>query len=330
MKWFRIPLLLLTFASLASAEVICVGETSCRTIDESARASGLSLPVILGELDNNIVKRVEGNQNRAQADDLTRIVYSPEGSTGNIKLSLGGTFILGVEKINTNVIGYPFNYVQLPGSTSPVLAVEWGESQRNHIFNFGFKWGPIDYGTGFANLQSHHFLIRGGYGERYRIFGNEQTSLSLLLGTTYSYSYLNSLSSPGSIINVNTQYGPVGWEGDEKYSHSVHILGVTGLLIGKVRWGSLTLGADTGVTPTYSWGNNSLSKTGVVGPFLGNSGYFNIGVETFAPVNLSTWVPRMNLTEEWEFLPGSTLALAYGPPLLDTFHRGSLLLSHTF
>jgi len=329
-KLFTITFLFLTISSLSWGDAKCIGDTSCKIIGDASVAVGLSLPIILGELDNNIVKHIEENQNAAQADELTRIMYTPNGSTGGTKISLGGSLVLGKEKLRTSVIGYPFTYDQKPGSSTPVLIVEWGELQRNHILNLGLKIGPTDYGTGLINLQSEHLILRAGYGERILLLGDEHTSFSLLLGGTYAYSHLSVASSPGSVINAITQYGRVQWEGDEKYSHAVHILGATGLLVSRARWENFTIGLDVGATPTYAWGNNSLSKTGIIGPFFGVSGFFNIGVETSSSVNFFALVPRLNLTEEWEFYPGSTLSLSYGPPLVNHLHRGTIFFSHTF
>ena len=325
-----VPIFFLTISSLSFGDVKCIGDTSCKIIGDASIAAGLSLPIILGELDNNVVKPIEANQNIAQTDELTRIMYTPNGSDGNTKISLGGSLVLGEKKLQASVIGHPFVYEQKTGSTTPVIIVEWGELHRNHILNLGFKMGPIDYVTGLINLESEHLVIRAGYGERILLLGNEAASLSLLLGGAYAYSHLSALSSPGSTINIITQYGQVKWEGDEKYSHALHVIGATGLLVSRMRLKNFTIGLDAGLTPTYSLGYNSLSKVGAIGPFFGLSGFFNVGVETSSHINLFTLIQRLNLTEEWEFTPNSTLSLSYGPPLLNELHKGTIFFSHTF
>lgn len=323
--FFFIFLLIIVFSNTAKSDTKCIGEVSCSLIDESAKNSGLSLQNILGEIEQNIVNPIKISANSAQADDFTRILFTSSKDINNFKISLGSSGILGTNKIHSKILNYPFDYTQYPGSFIPQLILE----KENYIFNFGFKAGSPDFGTKiFNDISGNQFLLKTALGEKFIIFKNDKFIAAILAGGSYTYSNTDITISPGTKINIMTQYGRIGWSGLEFYSHRLQTVGGTFLFIGDARWKNFTLGFDAGLTQAYMWGRNTLSKYGTVGPFLGSSGFFNVGVESSSKENLFFLIPRLNVNTSWEFAQDWYFSLSYGPPLMDSFNKGCIVISN--
>lgn len=328
MHRFLIFCFFLSLTTISWADINCVGNTSCGMIDNISKKVGLSLPIILDELNNNIVIPIESNEERSVADDLSHIITTPTTLLpGQLKLSIAGNLVLGSVPIKSRILGYPFVYNQMPGSVTPNFVIEIGGKQSDIIINIGGKFGPADLGLGITTYTTSTASFKSAFAKRIHILKNETFSLVFLFGMSYGYSEMNVSTNPGATISIYTNYGKVGWQGNENYTHFLHVIGSTYTIIGTVKHGETTFGLDLGITQANILGKNTFAKYGVVGPFLGTTGFFNVGVESSSYLSDAIIIPRINLSGEWEYTPDWYIGCSYGTQFIDNYHRGSLTLS---
>lgn len=319
---------LLFFSAQAQADIRCIGDVSCAAIDQSAKDAGLTLDSILGDLNNNIIQPLERNETRAIMESFGSIVHSPLG-TDDTKISLSLGSIIGRSHINTLILMYSFKYTQLPGISVPTLVLEIRKNNIEHIVNIAGAYGKVDFGSDILDYSTFHKALKASYGVRYHIF-DDGYLLSLLGGVSCGYSDLNVIADPGSKFLVTTPYGKVGWSGVEEYNSKFSTIGGNLSIIGGVKWKSVALLTDVGVIPVYLWGKNDISKNGTVGPFFGNSGFFKTSVFSSTSVSSFLLIPQFLVSTEVEFYPGYMFGASYGPPLFDSFQRGTVFFSHGF
>lgn len=266
----------LLLASTSQAAV-CIGK-NCELLDSISSSKGVPLQNILDNIQSNIVDPIVDSQSMMASWQGGMIDYSPEGSGGGIKVTVWGGVSLDTVNVKGNFFGAKYSADYRTGIVKSGMSVEIPLDETTDLILNGTFWkGASDYGTGYMNGSSDELNVRLGAGARKTIFLNDWSSFYYVAGVLASRRNFTA-SFPGVDVNMRTPLGVVGWKGEETYDESTSFVSLPLTLGGKVKVWRVTANGEIGARIIGQMGTSKVQKWGAVGPFFGESGFYNIGL----------------------------------------------------
>lgn len=301
-RWFLFFFLVL-YSFSANANIICIGNNSCQILDDAAKKSNLSINNILNELSDGIIIPIIQNQSSISIINISKTSFSLNGvDEDNYRFGINITSTWLKQDIKSNILGLPFNGTYIFGGSKPTLFLEIPNDNKyfNTILNVSYWDGPIDYGTKITDnifLKESTFSIS----ERYFFIKNKTFDLSIISGILLGNRKLN-LSEEGTNFTVRTNYGLIGWSGQETFDQNTTLIGVPSYLINSIKLYNFTLSGLLQYNIVYSNDIYKITKNGKIGPFLGETGYFNTGIESNESIKKFHIFPDYGVSLEYKIL----------------------------
>lgn len=306
--------------SSMSSAAICVGK-NCELLESIAESKGLSLQSILDNIQGNIVDPIVDSQSRMVTWEGGMLDYSPAGSQDGIKVTLWSGTSFNWTTVQSNFFGRDFRAEYATGIMRIGAATEVALSNSTDlIINAGFWYGDPDYGTGFMNGTNNEKTARLGMGLRHTFLHVGMTRLYFATGVVGGVRHFNT-SYEGSRFFLKTPMGEIGWAGIESYSEEALFVSTPLTAGGNLKLWNVTLGAEIGVRYSYQAGQINIGKFGPVGPFFGQSGFYNIGVASERTVELMQIWPIIRMGFEWNVFSDMSILGNWKPKLASSPHQ---------
>lgn len=266
----------LLLASTTQAAV-CIGK-NCELLDSISSSKGMPLQTILDNIQRNIVDPIVNSQSMMASWQGGILDYSPEGSSGGIKVTVWGGTSLDTIHVSGNFFGASYSAGYRTGITRTGVGLEIPLTETSDLILNGTFWkGPSDYGTGYMEGTSEETNIRIGAGLRKSVFWNDWSSFYFSSGLLVGKRDFTATFS-GVDVRIKTPYGLVGWQGEETYDETVSFISLPASLGGRLKIWDITILGETGARIIGQRGNAKVQKWGAVGPFFGQNGFYNIGL----------------------------------------------------
>jgi hypothetical protein len=314
MNFFFRALGIATLWTSLSSAATCVG-ANCEILDTIARRNGLSLPMILGAIQGNIIDPIVDTQSKTAAWEGGMLDFTPSGAQGGVKVTLWGGVSWGTVPISSAFYGSSYNSTYINGALRIGSSIEFPVTKDDEVIvNFALWNGPTDFGTGLMNLESHETDVRLGLGLRHFLYRNRWTSFYLGTGIVAARHDL-SANYVGMTINIITRFGSVGWKGTESYEEKITYVSLPTTLGTSVSLYGLTLSLDGTLNMISQSGTVTISKWGPVGPFFGDNGFYNIGVTSSSDVSSTNVWPVARVGLEWNVFSDLNLMGNWNPKI---------------
>jgi len=298
-----------------SSAATCVG-VNCEILDTIARRNGLSLPVILGAIQGNIIDPIVDTQSKTAAWEGGMLDFTPAGAQGGVKVTLWGGLSWGYIPLSGAFYGSTYNSTYINGALRAGSSVEFPITQEDEVIvNFALWNGPSDLGTGLMNLESNETDVRLGVGLRHFLFRNRWASFYVGTGVVAAHRDLSVRRYAGMNVNIITSYGRVGWRGEETYDEKVTFISVPTTLGTSVTLHGLTLSLDGTLNMISQAGTVTIGKRGPVGPFFGDSGFYNIGIISSSDISSTNVWPVARVGIEWNVFSDLALMGNWNPKI---------------
>jgi len=113
----------------------------------------------------------------------------------------------------------------------------------------------------------------------------------------------------------------MNWSGVEKYSDSVIFASIPSTLGGVIKIWDITFSVEGGGVASYQAGKYDVEKFGPIGPFFGESGYYNIGFSSSDSLKETKISPIVRIGFEWNIIGGGSIIGNWNPKLGDRPHH---------
>jgi hypothetical protein len=247
--------------------------------------------------------------------------YSPAGSQDGIKVTLWGGTSFNWVSSQANFFGreirteYTTGIIRIGAATEVPLS-----SSTELILNAGFWYGDPDYGTGYIIGTNNEKTARLGAGARHTFLNAGMTKLYFTAGVVGGIRYFDT-SYEGSKFLLKTPIGEVGWSGIESYNEEAVFVSTPLTVGGNLKLWRVTLNAEAGARYSYQVGKISIGKFGPVGPFFGQSGFYNIGVSSERSIESMQIWPILRLGFEWNVFSDMSVLGNWHPKLGSNPHH---------
>ena len=304
----------LTLWTVNSSAAICVGK-NCDLLDSVAKKSGVSLQDVLDNVQGNIIDPVVDSQSKMATWEGGMLDFTPSGTSGGVKVTLWGSTSFDSIPVSGRFFGSSYDTVYSTGILRLGTSVEvpMGDS-TDLIANGTFWYGPSDFGTGYIDGDSNETFVRAGLGIRHTLQRSSWHTFYLtsgLLGGTRKMK----ADFPGNTVNIKTAIGTVRWRGIESFEEVITFLSIPSTIGSSLSLWNLTASADLGLSLAGQLGRISVSKMGPVGPFFGESGFYNVGVVSDdAATQFVVW-PTVRLGIEWKITSKMRMMGNWNPKL---------------
>lgn len=308
------------FISSTSSAAICVGK-NCELLESIAGSKGLSLQSLLDRIQGNIVDPIVDSQSRMVTWEGGMLDYSPAGSQEGIKVTIWSGTSFNWTNVQSNFFGRDFQAEYATGIIRIGAATEVAlSSSTDLIINTGFWYGDPDYGTGFMNGTNNEKTVRLGFGSKHTFLHADITRLYFSSGIVGGIRHFNT-SYEGSRFLLKTPMGEIGWAGIESYNEETAFISTPLTIGGNLKFWNVTLNAEVGARYSYQTGRIDIGKFGPVGPFFGQSGFYNIGVAAERTVELMQIWPIIRMGFEWNVFSDMSILGNWHPKLGNSPHH---------
>ena len=308
------------FMCSMSSAATCIGK-NCELLESISNSKGLSLQSILDNIQGNIVDPIVDSQSRMVTWEGGMLDYSPAGSQDGIKITLWGGTSFNWVTARGNFFGKDFLAEYATGIIRAGAVAEVPLSNSTDlILNAGFWYGDPDYGTGFINGSNNEKTARLGVGSRHIFLHSGITKMYFAAGVVGGARHF-STSYEGSRFLLITPMGKLGWSGVESYDERAAFISMPLTMGGNLKFWNITFGAEVGARCSYQVGQISIEKFGPVGPFFGQSGFYNIGIASERTVELMQIWPILRLGFEWNIFSGMSVLGNWHPKLSSVPHH---------
>lgn len=323
MRLFTGLIFALIFLSSTASAAVCVGK-NCELLESIASSKGLSMQSILDNIQGNIIDPIVDSQSRMVAWEGGMLDYSPAGSQNGIKVTLWGGTSFNWVSSRANFFGKEISSEYTTGIIRIGAASEIQISNSTDlILNAGFWYGDPDYGTGFIIGTNSEKTARLGVGTRHTFMNFGITKLYFTAGVLAGIRHFDT-AYEGSKFLLRTPLGEVGWSGIESYSEEAAFISTPLTIGGNLKFWRLTLNAEAGARYSYQIGQISIGKFGPVGPFFGQSGFYNIGVSSARSVDSMQIWPILRLGFEWNVFSDMSVLGNWQPKIENSPHHLSV------
>lgn len=308
------------FATSTASAAICVGK-SCELLESIAGSKGISLQSILDNIQGNIIDPIVDSQSRMVAWEGGMLDYSSAGSQNGVKVTLWGGSSFNWVFSQINFFGkeirteYTTGIIRIGGATEIPLS-----NSTDLILNAGFWYGDPDYGTGYIMGVNNEKTARMGVGTRYTFLNAGMTKLYFTAGAVGGIRYFDT-SYEGSKFLLKTPIGEVGWSGVESYNEEAVFISTPFTAGGNLKLWQVTLSSEVGARFSYQTGQIIVGKYGPVGPFFGQSGFYNIGVSSEKTIESQQIWPILRVGFEWNAFSDMSVLGSWHPKLGSNPHH---------
>jgi hypothetical protein len=320
MRFFSCLSAALLLISNVSHAATCIGQ-NCALLEEIALKNGVDLSSVIENIDRNIIDPIVDSQGKMAAWEGGMLDYSASGSDGGIKIFFWGASSFNWVQTQSNFFGRDYKAEYATGIVRIGASSEIPLSQSTDLVLNGAFWsGNPDYGTGFMIGETHEKTYRIGIGIKKTYFQwtgvKIYSSSGLIFGSReFQTAY------EGSKIVLRTPAGVIGWSGIEKYSDSVDYFSIPFTFGAVAKWGDVSLGVESGARYSIQGGTYQVEKFGPVGPFFGQSGFYNIGFSSSSSLERSEIWPIARINLEWNFYSDAIFAGNWSPKIGSNPHH---------
>jgi len=310
----------LLLVSSVSHAATCIGK-NCALLEEIAMKNGVDLFSIVENIDRNIINPIVDSQGKMASWEGGMLDYSASGSDAGIKIFFWGGSSFNWVQAQSNFFGKDYLAEYTTGIMRIGVSSEIPLTMSTDLILNGSFWsGDPDYGTGFMKGDTHEKAYRAGIGIRKTYLQWSGIKLYSTSGFIFGSREFQT-SYEGSRIVLKTPVGPIGWSGVERYVDTVNYFSMPMTFGAVVKWGDLSLGGEAGARYSLQGGSYYVEKFGPVGPFFGQSGFYNIGFTSSSNLERSDVWPIMRINFEWNFYSDASFVGNWSPKLGTNPHH---------